>query len=440
MSNTAILENDETRAIQEEARSLYAKINGKNTDRYSQKSGIWGAANKSPLLDRLLNGSVVEAIRFAQHSTLIYFSQQTRAKEVGLIVDENLDYLKSIGFDLAGARPEIKESEFIDPQELVDVDGRPVSADFLYRLIMCHRVGDVLAKKGVTILEIGAGLGSFARTSKLINPNTKYVIVDLLDTMLLSYSFLRANFPSCKFQFVTDGEELKSLELESDFTFVPANLVDNLQGHDIDLVVNSNSLGEMQQGTSSAYLELIQNRLNVKKFYSLNRYLQPEKEASWLDETYQASYSTPLDQYWKVLLWEYCPHFVRNNRYTLDAETTLELYVERLDSEAVAVESLRGRSEELFAELQQLGDLRNHHWHWLIWESIRLDPRIENLQLFCDFLKSADLREYRYFSRMLAGLGVEVSKPYTKELSSASKRTLRTMTASVLRRLLKMVD
>ena len=197
------------------------------------------------------------------------------------------------------------------------------------------------------------------------------------------------------------------------------------------MVVNTNSLGEMRQEVTEQYIDLIENVFNVKRFYSLNRYLQPDMHVRWRDETYVASYSIPLDPYWEVLRWEFCLKFV-NYRIGNDEYHTLELYVERIDPKSIDRATLRQRSDEMLAEALSIANFRTHRYHRLMWDSIRLCPRRENVEPYYEFLKASDCREYRYFGRMLVRFGVEVEEPYARPMA---KRGLRTLTASAMRRL-----
>ena len=244
---------------------------------------------------------------------------------------------------------------------------------------MSQRVDDFLSRQQSSVLEIGAGLGGFARVAKLRNPSIRYVIVDLLDTIALSYTFLRLNFPDARFMLVHNRAELAELDLSADFVFIPAHLVEDIERTHFDLVINSFSLGEMPQAVVDSYMDLIQETLEVNRFYSLNRYLQHEKFADWADESDQASYSTPLDATWNLLSWEFCPPFVQRHLVSggskwirsqyigaggeLDSTATLELYVERRPYSQDDPDGNRARSDELLDKALGFGTLRGAKWH-----------------------------------------------------------------------------
>ena len=435
-------------AISSDISDFYKQTSGMISSNSGRKSAMWAGPAKLTFAQKMLHGPLVEAIRYAQNIQTIYTIQAGGSVDAGLSAEQLLDDLQLSGFDLDSTPPEIREAEFTAPERVIQYNGRPVSVDFLYRLNICQHLGEVLNKQDLVVLEIGAGLGALPRTIKLLNPKVKYIIIDLLDTLVVSYGFLRASFPAASTTVVHDSTELAQLEIKTDFTFIPAEVVPlggkasdtpdlNIPRLDIDLVVNTQSLGEMRQDTVDSYIDLIENRLNVKRFYSLNRFLEHERIwGHWRDESFISTYCTFLDPFWEVLRWEFSPPFVGHTRVG-DQDQTLELYVERIDPGSVDQETLRKRSEEFLAAAQSLGDFKGPRWHRLMWDSIRLCPRKENVEPYYHFLKASHRRPSRYFGRLLASYGVEIEEPYT--LPSAPKPLLkrgpRHLTASALKRI-----
>ena len=354
---------------------------------FGRTSTLWNGKNNPPFTQRMLRGPILDAIRFVQNTSCVYLSHNRGSVDAGICAEELVHDLESTGFDLDSCTAEIQESPFTNPNQIMHYHGRPVSVDFLYRLNICQRFLDMLNRSNIVVLEIGAGLGTLARTVRLLKPNVKYVIVDLLDTMALSYSFLRANFPDATTLFVTDRAQLAQVDATPDYTFIPAELVPfsaGEGGHDIprlniDLVVNTFSIGEMRQEVAEAYVNLIQNRLNVTRFYSLNRHLEPGPLFRHNADEQIGTYCLPLDPYWEVLRWEYSPAFVGHVRVG-EQEVTLEFYGERTSPDSVDSDALRRLSLELLDEAQKLGDYQGHQWHRLMWDSIRLYPSKENVE------------------------------------------------------------
>lgn len=433
--------------INRDIRAHYSKTANEISTSFGIKSEQWSRDHKKNLGQMMVDGPILDGIHNAQETRVIYTSHVAGSVDAGLCAEQLLDDLHELGFDLDAAPEEYKEADITSPGQLIPINGRSVSVDFLYRLNICQRIGDILHEPGITVLEIGGGLGALARTIKLINPSVKYVIIDLLDTLVVSYGFLRACFPESSTTFVTDNTQLGELKIESDFTFIPAQIVplrntENEASHndiprwDIDLAVNTQSLGEMRQDTTEGYMDLLENRMNVKRFYSLNHFLHQEAlVGQWRSEAVGSTNPTALGPYWDVLHWEFSPPFVGHTRYG-DQDHTLELYVQKVDSSSVTDDELRERSDKLLAEADSLGKFRGHSWQRLMWDSIRFCPRTKNIEPYYRFLKDSNRRQCRYFRGLLLDLGVQVEEVYTVPARvPLLKRGPRKLAGAIFRRL-----
>jgi hypothetical protein len=414
----------------------YPDIESLPESKVGVKSGMWNQGWRQ-YRQHFEELGLVDGIRRIQRDMVFDYSFPRAWVESAWLLEEQLDYLKSIGFDMLSAPDDICESFVADPSQVWEVEGRKISNDFLFRFIMTQRVWDTISRPNARVLEIGAGGGNFARVAKQRNPSIKYIIIDLLNTMSVSYSSLRLRYPDAKAVLIDSPEQLADLDLDADFTFIPAEMYQDLDRFHVDLAINSFSLGEMKQSVVNNYMALIQDTLEVDRFYSLNRYLQREArmKPGWADEEYQAAYATPVDNKWKALRWEWCPTFVRQHLYEADTTTTLELYLERAPEQADDSQALRQKSEALFAEAQQWGELRGPSYHRLMWESIRLDPRRENIEPLHAYLKETDTREHRYYGRLLRECGVDVPEPYSKPWELPERKmTLGRVVAGGIRR------
>ena len=413
---------------------------------FGLKSVQWFRSNKLPWTDLILQGPLLEALHYVQ-GTQLTVNHNKATVEAGLCTEEMIDDLEAAGFQLDQAPPEIKEADFTNPDQILFYKGRPVSVDFLYRLNICQHVSDVINLQDLRILEIGAGVGSMARTIKLVNSTVKYVIIDILDTLVLSYGLLRASFPDASTTFVTNPTQLAQVDGDSDFTFIPAEVVpmgqeggvgkdQDIPRLDIDLVLNLQSLGEMRQDVAENYIDLIQNRINAKRFFSMNHYLYSEHRVHLLDGAWGTSYCTPMDPHWTVRRWDFSPTIA--GRFRMDSQdSTLELYLERTDPNSVDPDTLRRQSAELLAEAQKLGDIRGHRWHHLMWDSIRLCPTKENVEPYFHFLKGSNRHEARYLGNLLVSMGVDVWHLYAEPVP---RRGLLAKPGNLLRRLGRRLD
>lgn len=117
------------------------------------------------------------------------------------------------------------------------------------------------------IVEIGGGYGGLALMFRRLLPTVPYVIVDLFETCLLQYYFLRK--AGLKVAFVLDSAEMPDPDA---IAIVPTDISDTFLSMftDIGIVFNSRSLSEMSKDTIEHYFALIQLRLKPLYIYHEN--------------------------------------------------------------------------------------------------------------------------------------------------------------------------
>lgn len=163
------------------------------------------------------------------------------------------------------------------------------------------------SRKGV-VVELGAGCGNLARIVRR-ERDVKYVIIDLPDTLVFSYMFLKANFPDATFDQV--GEIMEGWRLAADFTFIPVGLETVLHGQRIDLFINTASLGEMRRETVRHWFDFVQRRTDTRHILSVNRFMNVIRPGSHDWRIEDNGHAFMFDEQWKVLDWELDPHFLR---------------------------------------------------------------------------------------------------------------------------------
>ena len=125
------------------------------------------------------------------------------------------------------------------------------------------------------VWEIGAGWGGFAYQFKTLFPDVTYLIVDLPELFLFSYTYLSAAFPGARVLLhgEADGAAPKRWE-DYDFVFVPAGALDEFTPPSVELAVNMVSFQEMTGEQVTAYVERAHG-LGTRFLYSLNRERSP---------------------------------------------------------------------------------------------------------------------------------------------------------------------
>jgi putative sugar O-methyltransferase len=253
----------------------------------------------------------------ALQKTYLYSIDQDDQFSKDLTLDCWVDLFKRRGYDLAQAPKELQESRYYDSKKLVSYEGRQYSLDFFSKLNLALDLQKhaFAGQERPTLLEVGGGYGQLARVQKMLQPNLRYVVFDLAETLYFSYIFLRLNFPNARIAWPTSPEEAQA-ELDRgdfDFCLIPCFFSENLTNTKLPFsaAVNKSSFGEMNNQSTEFYINLIQNKLNVATFFSLNRYLNavdPDIQSYRFKENQWYNY---LNNRWEIVQWEVEPDFTR---------------------------------------------------------------------------------------------------------------------------------
>lgn len=241
---------------------------------------------------------------------------------------------------------------------------------------------------------------------KLFFPGTSYVIIDIPEALYFSSVFLRLNFPDAKVCYVTNRDDLSAPVSEYDFVFVPTKFADAILGNHFELFANTASLGEMKNAVIRQWMDFVQNKLDVRYFFGLNRFLNtiiPERHAWRLDENFC---SVLFDSRWRILHWELEPPFARCPYLETAVTRNLEIVAERLPVATVNEFYNRRLSAQIAANLARedwfvhagednsmmlrdnifMHDLSKKGTLFKLWESIRLHPRVDNVSMMLVYL------------------------------------------------------
>lgn len=246
------------------------------------------------------------------------------------------------------------------------------------------------------VMEIGAGYGSLARIIKLKHPDVRYVILDIPETLILSAVFLHLSFPEAVIRIATTSEEYETASAEDpDFLLLTAQNYNDLAGSRFDLVINTGSLQEMPESTIDAYFDLLENKLDVRFFYSFNYFLNSRRSLTeWAQADSQqeiANVCPKLDPWWRVLIFKLNP-----SNLTVDCRgrNWLEVLVERVPQSTRDRSESEKRAAELYSKTFSLPVLSDA-WLESLWAAIWLHPNPP------------------YIERMIAGLDLFVKGWHT---------------------------
>ena len=147
------------------------------------------------------------------------------------------------------------------------------------------------------VVEIGGGYGNFAHKFKEIRKNSKYVIIDLPEVLLLQHFYLMKMNPEYKIINLMDQSiEIDINNDDYDFLLLPFNIY-HKYCFNCDIVINKRSLGEMPKNVLENYFFWIQKNINLSGlFYIVNRYAFTKSN----DKNKIRDY--PFDFYWNIIL------------------------------------------------------------------------------------------------------------------------------------------
>jgi len=234
--------------------------------------------------------------------------------------------VKNMQIDLE--KLEIQESKYSLEENSVYIKNKKLSPDFLRCLAISETITGKTSLQEPVVLEIGGGLGHLARIITLTTNSKTYVIVDIAETLAFSYAFLKMNF-SEESVHLYDPDKSQISDLSNcRFILVPVQYFEDFPIKNYDLCINTASIGEMHHKAQNYWFDQIQNVLEIKYFYSLNRYLNSIKipEHLWRIEENEAN--TGWNRNWKVLSWQLEPEFCRNPYVDTQIARYLEVYAE----------------------------------------------------------------------------------------------------------------
>ena len=208
-----------------------------------------------------------------------YYSVNRDGWQRDYMISWHRDYLERMGFSLKSAPREVSDIDLGARSK--EIDGRMITSNTLYKLIMYLRMGKYFDFSGIQrIFELGAGDGQLAKIIHSFHPHMKYVITDIPHTLITAFANLSLSFPEKKILLVSTKEDLQGMDAY-DFVLVPTFLAENILKYDFDLCINTCSMGEMRNDDIRYWMDFIQNKLNPKYFYGVNRFLNIIRQDIW---------------------------------------------------------------------------------------------------------------------------------------------------------------
>lgn len=164
-----------------------------------------------------------------------------------------------------------------DKQIKQDIDFK---TNLLYKSLEVCKLKD---KEKLMVLEIGGGLGNFIEMFKKEKPKSKFVMVDIYESLFFSYHYLSKIFKD-KVKLISTNDDLVDILVddnlvdifsEYDILLIPANVFKDcriLQKYKFDMFFNMRSFGEINNKTLSHYYDILFNMLDIRYFIFHNKF------------------------------------------------------------------------------------------------------------------------------------------------------------------------
>ena len=250
-----------------------------------------------------------ECLSYAfKHHCYSYFAQM-HSTSMNKFIEWTLNWLKKQSFSIESWPENLKEAEIFPEEATINLNGRRLSSDFVrWQTYLLEINKFIKISSSSKYLEIGSGYGGMARAFKLANPNAKLTLVDIPQSTCFSYLFLKKSFPDCSVEIASSEADVKNSN--ADILLVPSPFAKYLEGKEFDLLLNSQSFGEMDNKTVLYWADLIQNKLSVKNTFLHNRILN-DVLRNGSGREFENLGSVFFDSEWQIKQWEYDPEFGR---------------------------------------------------------------------------------------------------------------------------------
>ena len=198
----------------------------------------------------------------------------------------------------------------------------------IHHLKWFEEISKIIFKKSKVICEIGGGFGNLARII-INNHETKYILIDLPETNLLSSFYLKEHFPKKKFYLYDNYLEdplLKNLDNFDIYILPPwCEFEKSLK---IDCFINARSMQEMNMNIIKKYFDLIHAHISSGGFFlNINRY-----EKSVVGEGEKICiHEYPYDSNWDVIISK--PSFLQPRVHFLLTQRKVENFKNNIKDE-----------------------------------------------------------------------------------------------------------
>ena len=163
---------------------------------------------------------------------------------------------------------------------------------------------------------------------------------------------------------------------------MPAPFIESFPLKEFDLFLNTASLGEMRNKTIEYWYNVIQNKLAIRFYYTLNRFLNSIELPAHAWRLLENKCSVLLDSRWVIDKWELEPDFARNPYVHSQISREVEIFATRVDkkpNQSGVEQLLESRKKQI--ELQD----------WFRFDNVDPTMTLRDTMLSHDFTKNGTL-------------------------------------------------
>lgn len=358
------------------------------------------------LIDKILRLSkdAPEAVRLIS-DTVLYQINTHEPERLNVAVDWYIGELGSRGIDIKDLSHAVSDHNLWPEKLLVKRGGKRYTPDFFRIFNFAAQITKYYPNISPypTILELGGGLGHLARLMKIMHPGALYTIVDLPETLIFAYMFLRLNFPDKKIILASSEEEARRcIALPYDYLLIPNIFSDALKGEKFNLFINTCSLGEMSNDTVSYWMTMIQQHMRIENLYMVNRFLNVNRPELNQSRKHENTCMLLFDRKWEIKHWQLQPDYLSCPYQGFTHSRYLEVFMQR--NQDISDEEAAKYNDILLQDikLQEWIPAGNISSSWLnasfhvdtsvygiifkLWEALRLQPNAASILAMLQFL------------------------------------------------------
>ncbi|MDX1959900.1 MAG: putative sugar O-methyltransferase [Leptospiraceae bacterium] len=160
---------------------------------------------------------------------------------------------------------------------LINFNNRQISQDIINSLLEYDSImSNIESSKPVSsILELGAGYGRNAYVFLKLNPNAKYIIVDIPPALWVAQKYLKECFPDRKIFEYQEFENFNKIENEfnnSHIIFLLSSQLELLPRNLVDICINISSFHEMRLEQINYYLQQFSMITKPKGYFYIKQW------------------------------------------------------------------------------------------------------------------------------------------------------------------------